>query len=93
MSGFRATGDPLFDRRARITHAIVFDPLYPHGNEVWGRSPRPGEALTPAQLGRQFVKRQSRFNWPSNVSLGMDRRYVLVLPYVPDHPSGDARYI
>jgi hypothetical protein len=93
MSGFRATGDPLFDRRARITHAIVFDPLYPHRNEVWGRSPRPGEALTPAQLGRQFVKRQSRFNWPSNVSLGMDRRYVLVLPYVPDHPSGDARYI
>jgi hypothetical protein len=93
MSGFRATGDPLFDKNVRVTHAIVFDPLYPHGNAVWGRSPRPGEALTPSQLGRQFVKRQNRNRWSGVMSIGMDRKYVLVLPYLPDHPTNGTRYI
>ena len=92
MSGFRATGDPLFDDDVRITHAMVFDPLYPHGNSIWGRSPRPGEALTPSELGRQFVKRQNRFRWPMSQSIGLGGRYVLVLPYLPEHPTDGARH-
>jgi hypothetical protein len=92
MSGFRATGDPLYDPDVRITHAMVFDPLYPHGNAIWGRSPRPGEALTPSQLGRQFVKRQNRNRWSGVLSIGMDRKYVLVLPYLPEHPADGARH-
>jgi hypothetical protein len=92
MSGFRATGDPLYDPDVRITHAMVFDPLYPHGNAIWGRSPRPGEALTPSQLGRQFVKRQNRNRWSGVQSIGMDRKYVLVLPYLPEHPADGARH-
>ena len=72
MSGFKATGDPLV-QGARVTAAIVEDPLYPHSG-VWGRSPAPGAALSVQALGRQFVPRRltsSQFG-------GM---YVLVLPY------------
>ena len=41
MSGFKATKDP-FKAGARVTAAIVEDPLYPHGSKVWGPSPAPG---------------------------------------------------
>ncbi len=40
-----------------MTRAIVLDPLYPYGSSVWGPSPTPGQALTIAALGRQFVPR------------------------------------
>ncbi len=42
MSGFEATADPGTTDEFRVTRAMVHDPLYPHGNAVWGRSPRPG---------------------------------------------------
>jgi hypothetical protein len=42
MSGFHATTDPLL-AGARVTAAIVEDPLYPHGSRTWGPSPEPGE--------------------------------------------------
>ena len=59
MSGFVATADPRETNDFRVTRAIVHDPLYPHGNAVWGRSPAPGEAITVATLGRQFVPRRT----------------------------------
>jgi hypothetical protein len=77
MSGFRATGDPLV-AGTRITAAIVEDPLYPHGSSVWGPSPAPGAALTPDELGRQFVPRRSSSRWGMQQLSG---KYVLVLPY------------
>ena len=76
MSGFRATADPSA-RGARVTAAIVEDPLYPHGSKVWGRSPAPGEALSVKEVGRQFVRRGSS-SWGMASLAGM---YVLVLPY------------
>jgi hypothetical protein len=82
MSGFHATGDPLLDRKARVTAAIIHDPLYPRGNAIWGPSPRPGEALTLKEVGRQFVRRRSNVRtsrgWPLRAFAG---KYVLVLPY------------
>ena len=63
MSGFRATADPLLTDDFKVTSVIVEDPLYPYGSKVWGPSPRPGEALTPKQLGRQFVPRRTRSIW------------------------------
>lgn len=76
MSGFRATRDPLRGP-AKVTAAIVEDPLYPHGgSSVWGRAPAPGSTLSVAQLGRQFVPRRrgSTFNrWLSG-------KYVIVMP-------------
>jgi len=78
MSGFRATSDPS-DEGARVTAAIVEDPLYPHGSNVWGRSPAPGEALSIKELGRQYVPRNASSSW------GLGGMYVLVLPYEFDH--------
>ena len=83
MSGFTATADPKTTDDFRVTRAIVHDPLYPHGSAVWGPSPRPGEAITVAALGRQFVPRSttSRFGGQSSLLRG---KYVLVLPYEVD---------
>jgi hypothetical protein len=78
MSGFRATGDPLV-AGTRVTAALVEDPLYPHGSRVWGPSPAPGAALTPAELGRQFVPRRTSSRWGM---ASLSGKYVLVLPYI-----------
>lgn len=87
MSGFRATADPFVDG-ARVTAAIVEDPLYPNVSSVWGRSPAPGAALTLKELGRQFVPRRSSsksFNSPALAGLG--GMYVVVVPYVYAFPT------
>ena len=83
MSGFTATADPLVNEDFRVTRAIVHDPLFPHGSAVWGPSPRPGESLSVAALGRQFVPRSmtNRFGGQSSLLRG---KYVLVLPYEVD---------
>ncbi len=78
MSGFTATADP-FAPGARITGAIVEDPLYPHRSAVWGPSPAPGATLSVRTLARQFVPRAS--SWGTASLAG---RYVLVLPYAFD---------
>ena len=83
MSGFEATADPGTTNDFRVTRAMVHDPLYPHGNAVWGRSPRPGEALAVSELGRQFVPRRSR-NQLGGQPTTLGGKYVLVLPYKTD---------
>jgi hypothetical protein len=88
MSGFRATADPLASADARVTAAIVEDPLYPHGSSVWGPSPAPGAALSISALGRQFVPRRTSSQFGSTLG-GM---YVLVLPYELDIASYADRY-
>lgn len=80
MSGFRATGDPLV-AGTRITAVFVEDPLYPHGSSVWGPSPAPGAALTPEEVGRQFVPRRTSSRWGTT---NLSGKYVLVLPYELD---------
>jgi hypothetical protein len=86
MSGFTATADPLRSKDFDVTRAIVHDPLYPHGSSIWGPSPKPGEALTLKELGRQYVPRRtsSRFG---GVMTSLGGKYVLVLPYEPDVSS------
>jgi hypothetical protein len=83
MSGFTANADPAKTNDFRVTRAIVHDPLYPHGNAVWGRSPRPGEAITVNELGRQFVPRRMR-NQLGGQPTTLGGKYVLVLPYETD---------
>jgi hypothetical protein len=86
MSGFKATADPLVTSNFKVTAAFVLDPLYPHGSSVWGPSPKPRQALTPKQVGRQFVPRRQG-SWPggtpsgSAFMAGLAGKYVLVIPY------------
>jgi hypothetical protein len=87
MSGFRATTDPL-NPGAKVTSVFVEDPLYPFGSSSWGPSPAPGAALTPDELGQQFVPRRSSNRWPATYwSTQLAGKYVLVLPMTPD-PRG-----
>ena len=92
MSGFTATADPLGSDDFTVTRAIVHDPLYPHGSDVWGPSPKPGAAVTPEVLGRQFVPRRMG-TWPATFGgtpSALGGKYVLVLPYEIDIPSVSA---
>jgi hypothetical protein len=97
MSGFTATADPRTARTFTVTGANVHDPLYPYGSSVWGRSPRPGELLTPAEVGQQFKPRRANGSaamWAGlNPWSTLGGKYVLVLPYEP-RPFGAwaARY-
>jgi hypothetical protein len=76
MSGFRATRDPLLPG-ARVTAAIVEDPLHPYGDSTtWGRSPRPGEALSIGELSTQFVRRRQ-----STLTPALSGKFVIVLPF------------
>ena len=76
MSGFRATKDPLLPG-ARVTAAIVEDPLHPYGDSTtWGRSPRPGEALSIGELSTQFVRRRQ-----STLTPALSGKFVIVLPF------------
>jgi hypothetical protein len=79
MSGFRATGDPLVSG-TRVTAVYVEDPLYPYGSSVWGKSPKPGAALTVAELGKQYVPRRHS----SRFGPALSGKYVLVLPFEMD---------
>jgi hypothetical protein len=86
MSGFHATADPLTAKEFDVTAAIVLDPLYPHGSSVWGPSPKPREALSPNEVGRQFVpRRQGSFAsgtaTGTSIMTSLSGKYVLVLPY------------
>jgi hypothetical protein len=89
MVGFRATADPAKASDFRVTHAIVMDPLYPYGSSTWGRTPRPGEALTVAELGQQFVQRR-RGHRASRWLAGYEGKYVTTIPYVASTPAGPA---
>jgi hypothetical protein len=89
MSGFQATADPRRTDDFRVTNAIVLDPLYPYGSAKWGPSPKPGEAITPKVLGRQFVPRR-RGTWPGapigaagQAMAALAGKYVIVMPYIP----------
>ena len=83
MSGFVATADPRKTDDFKVTRAIVHDPLYPYGNDFWGRSPAPGEAITVSTLGRQFVPRRTT-NRFGGLPSTLGGKYVLVLPYEID---------
>jgi hypothetical protein len=80
MSGFEATGDPLVDRSAEITHVMVQDPLYPRTSSAWGRSPAPDSRLSLGRLDDSFVP------WRPGRSTGMSGRFVVVLPLVDERP-------
>ena len=59
MSGFTSIGDPAVDKDFAVTGNNVLDPLYPHGDDVWGPSPLPNALLTPDELGLQFEARDA----------------------------------
>lgn len=84
MSGFESVGDPAVHDDVTVTGIRVLDPLYPHGSEAWGPSPKPNTLVTPATLAQQYVIRDS-----TRVDLGVPPGYLLVLPTsaAPDAPA------
>ena len=83
MSGFEATADPRASTDFRVTRAVVNDPLYPHGNAVWGSSPSPGQAISLGALEREFAPRRMN-NRLGGLSTTLGGKYVLVLAYEVD---------
>jgi hypothetical protein len=80
MSGFRASADPLGGSDFAVTAVTVLDPLYPRVSPRWGRGPRPGEVMSVATLGKQFLPR--RTGSQASVWLaGFAGMYVMVVPY------------
>jgi hypothetical protein len=80
MSGFRATADPSDTTAFKVTAVTVLDPLYPRVSPRWGRGPRPGEVMSVAKLGEQFLPR--RTGSQASVWLaGFAGMYVIVAPY------------
>jgi hypothetical protein len=80
MSGFRATVDPLGGTEFAVSAVTVLDPLYPRVSPRWGRGPRPGEVMSVATLGKQFLPRRTgnqALVWLS----GFAGMYVMVVPY------------
>jgi hypothetical protein len=75
MSGFTSLGDPVIAPNFEVTGIRVLDPLYPHGDDLWGPSPRPNALLDPVTLGQQFVARLN-----GRVDYGVLPGYFLVLP-------------
>jgi hypothetical protein len=84
MSGFRATGDPLSVADVDVTHVYALDPLYPRDSGSWGDSPAPGEALSVAALGKQFVQR--RRSWTGSFG----GNWVIVMPVLVERPLARA---
>jgi hypothetical protein len=79
MGGYEST-KPLSEG-GRVTKAVIYDPLYPHGSSVWGPSPKPAQAITLEALGRQFVPRRQSARFGA-----LSGKYVLVLPYETTRP-------
>jgi hypothetical protein len=80
MSGFTSLGDPLTREDFKVTGVRVLDPLYPHGSRAWGRSPKPDELLTPAELNESgFIRRRRLI-----LDYGRQNSFILVLPRPPE---------
>lgn len=77
MTGFAATADPRRSDDFDVTGVNVLDPLYPHGSETWGPSPKPNTLVSPATLAKQFVVRDVT---RSRVDLGVPSGYLMILP-------------
>jgi hypothetical protein len=76
VSGFEATGDPLFDLDAKVTHLYILDPYYPRVSKAWGPGPAPHSKLTLKKLGEDWVQWRRSSNRP-----GLTGRWAMILPY------------
>ncbi|HEV8489756.1 MAG TPA: hypothetical protein VGQ58_08230 [Candidatus Limnocylindrales bacterium] len=82
VSGFEATGDPLYDPRAEVTHLYILDPYYPRVSKLWGPSAAPHTKMSLAKLGEDWVQWRRSANRP-----GLTGRWAMILPYVQQDPA------
>jgi hypothetical protein len=76
MHGFRATGNPLSDPKAKITHVYISDPWYPRISTIWGASRPPNSLVRVAALAEDYL----RWKRPTGRYPGKDGKYVMVVP-------------
>jgi hypothetical protein len=76
VSGFEATGDPLTDPNAKVTHLYILDSWYPRVSKTWGPGVAPNTKLTLKKLGEDWVQWRRSSNRP-----GLTGRWAMILPY------------
>jgi hypothetical protein len=82
VSGFEATGDPLYDPKAEVTHLYILDPYYPRVSKSWGPGPAPHAKLSLAKLGEDWVQWRRSANRP-----GLTGRWAMIVPYIQQEPA------
>ena len=55
MTGYRADGDPLAFKSAKVSGAYILDPWYPRVSTIWGASDRPGTYQDAAEMRRNYL--------------------------------------
>jgi len=83
MTGFEATGDPLTDSNAKVTHVWILDAWYPRTSRTWGPGVAPHTKMTLATLGKDWVEWRRSSNRP-----GLTGRWAMILPYSEWRPTG-----
>jgi hypothetical protein len=79
MTGYRADGDPLLFKSAKVSGAYILDPWYPRVSTIWGASDEPGTYQDAAEMRRNFLPwRRPEGHYPDR-----DGRFIAVVPTQP----------
>jgi hypothetical protein len=76
MTGFKATADPAFNSKFRVTHVRIVDVWYPRVSSIWGASVKPNTLVPVRKLPEDYLP----FRRPLISHPDKDRRFVLVAP-------------
>ncbi len=87
MTGYRATADPEFYPRAKVTGAYIFDPWYPRISTIWGPSDPPGAFQDEAEMRRNYL----RWARPEGPYSKRDGKFLAIVPTVPRKEQRAAR--
>jgi hypothetical protein len=86
---YRLVGATTLEEALRLAASSIRETGKPVGLLVWGPSPKPREAISPAKLGRQFVPRRQG-SWAGalpgaagSTMSALAGKYVIVMPYIP----------
>lgn len=82
LSGFRATADPAYTDKYKVTEVAIEDVWYPRISSIWGPSLPPDSWIPVADLPRDLLP----YKRPGVRYPGLDGRFVLVLPVTDDDP-------
>jgi hypothetical protein len=80
LSGFKATADPAYTNKFKVTHVYIEDVWYPRISSIWGPSGGPGSLVPVDRLDEDYL----RWRRPTGPYPHKDGKYVLVVPVRSD---------